>query len=177
MDEKLVKVWDDLREFCRITNLAHETSRKISTSLFNEALISTFYKLLNLSYPTEPLSEALRVGMLAFGVTIFLSSKEVKQPYASLIESYRNALLELKRGSAEMPSSITLWLLLLWNTLISPQSGLDFSRGWLGEVLVSLNIRSWIEIRKVLKDIMWVDFMHDEPGRHVIGDVLSSCNN
>lgn len=177
MDEKLVKVWDDLQEFCRITNLAYETSRKISTSLFNEALISTFYKLLNLSYLSEPLSEAIRVGMLAFGVTIFLSSKEVKQPYASLIESYRNALLELKRSSAEMPSSITLWLLLLWNTLISPQSGLDFSRGWLGEVLVSLNIRSWIEIRKVLKDIMWVDFMHDEPGRHVIGDVLSSRNN
>lgn len=165
MDDKLVKVWDDLREFCRISNLAYKTGRKISTSLFNEALISTFYRLLHLSYLDHPPSEAVRAGMLAFGVSIFFSSKEQMQPYGNLIERYRNSLLALRRCQTKLPSSIVLWLLLLWDIIAPSKPGTGIWEDWLVEVALHSNIRSWTEARSILKSIMWIEFLHDEPGR------------
>lgn len=108
MDKRLVEVWDDLRDFSRISNLAYEIGRKISTSLFNEALIFTFYRIPQLSYLDDPPSEAIRVGMLAFGVSLFFSSKQVTQPCGNLIERYRNSLVVLRKSQTKLPSSIVL---------------------------------------------------------------------
>ncbi len=133
----------------------------MSTSLFNEALISTFYRLIHLLSLDGPLSETLRIGMLAFGVSIFLASNLAKQPYASLIERYRNCLLELRANSTKTPPSLLLWLLLLWEILIPVE--LD----WLEDIIIGSQIRSWGEARRIVKSIMWVDFMHDAPGKKV----------
>jgi hypothetical protein len=69
LNPKLANGWKDLHA-C-LSNLAYQTTCKLSPDTYNEMMISILYRLKHLSFEDGPLQEAIRAGSLTFSSTIF----------------------------------------------------------------------------------------------------------
>jgi hypothetical protein len=81
LDTRLHNTLRDLHSFSCISNLAYQTTRKLSPEIYNEMMISILYRLTHLSFESDPLQETVRIGLLAFSSTIFMQRHYKKQPY------------------------------------------------------------------------------------------------
>ncbi|KAB5566846.1 hypothetical protein GE09DRAFT_1284560 [Coniochaeta sp. 2T2.1] len=185
-DIRLVYIYLDLGEFGRSLNLAHQTKRKIPPSLFQEVLISVQYRLHHLSYPSHDVQETLRLAMLAFSASLFLSAphsphtRPVLDCSKGLAAGFAESLLllhvfERKTHDGRDPClELDLCLAFLGRVMVS---GLDLaeqqqqrSRLLDGKIISTaraLGLTAWTEMRRVLKGFLWVDVIHDEPGRRL----------
>ena len=169
LDWKLGNCWKDLHAFSCMSNLAYQTTRKLSPDTYNEMMISILYRLTNLSFEQDVLQEAIRTGLLTFSSTIFLTRLYMKQPYEHLFHLFGSALFKLCQSASIMvPPPIMLWLMILYHLVAYIQPALeDWQSVWLGEAISLTGVSAWPEAHGVLKSIMWVGFVHDAPGRKV----------
>lgn len=176
-DIRLVNVWRDLREFAMAINLAHQTQRKLSPSLFQEALISVQYRLQHLAYDGLDKHEILRVALLAFSASIFLEIHAASVPLRHLAGQLRTLL-----QSVQQETNTEWQKLILWLTYVGRISVLDCPEdlGWLKEQSLNatraIGPKSWVETRQILKSLVWVDVVHDEAGKRFFDDVMTSQN-
>lgn len=81
-----------------------------------------------------------------------------------------------RQDEEEDSSELILWLLMVGILALPPLPsflGTDlWMRGYLRESLEKLEIRTWGELRGIMKRWVWVDLMHDLAGEGVLGDVL-----
>jgi hypothetical protein len=167
VDKRLNIVLRDLHTFSCISNLAYQTTRKVSPDLYNEIMISILYRLTHLSFKSDPIQEAIRIGLLAVSSTIFMQRHFMEHPYDHLLNLYRNALFKLSEiTDLELPIPIVLWLTMLFHVVAhkepSPADGLSV---WLDKAILGANIDSWPQAREILRSIVWVDFIHDRLGQ------------
>ncbi|KAF5677628.1 hypothetical protein FHETE_1679 [Fusarium heterosporum] len=172
LDPRLSNVWKDLDEFATLSNLASQTGRKLQPNTFSEIMVSILYRLLALSYPESPLANALRLGVMTFSATIFFRWREMKQRQIYLDDSFKGALLELKKSPVQPPSALLLWLLVLWKTTGGNGPSDNVFSGWTCEVIRGLGIESWAGMRDVLKTVLWIDCLFDTPSRHIFEPIL-----
>lgn len=172
LDPRLSNVWRDLEEFSTLSNLASQTGRKLQPNTFSEIMVSILYRLLALSYPTSPVENALRLGMMAYTASIFFRWREMKQRQAFLDDSFRGALVELRKGGVRPSDTMLLWLLVLWKITVSDDSDHDVFSEWTFEVLHGLEVKSWNGVRDVLKTVVWIDCLFDASGRRVFEPML-----
>ncbi|KAH6958214.1 hypothetical protein DER45DRAFT_213491 [Fusarium avenaceum] len=172
LDPRLSNVWRDLEEFSTLSNLASQTGRKLQPNTFSEIMVSILYRLLALSYPSSPVENALRLGMMACTAAIFFRWREMKQRQAFLDDSFREALYELMKAEVRPPDAVLLWLLVLWKITVSDDSRHDVFSEWTFEVLRGLEVKSWDGVRDVLKTVVWIDCLFDVSGRRVFEPML-----
>ncbi|KAB5542961.1 hypothetical protein GE09DRAFT_1289600 [Coniochaeta sp. 2T2.1] len=182
-DIRLVNIYLDLSEFTRSLNLAHQTKRKIGPpALFQEVLISAQYRLHHLSYPSHDIQETLRLAMLAFSASLFLSAPHSphtrpvldcnKGLAAAFADSLLLRVLERKKDDRRDPClELDLCLAFLGRVMVSVLDLAEQQRSQLGETIArtapALGLTAWTEVRRVLKRFLWVDVIHDEPGRRI----------
>ena len=150
-----------------MSNLAYQTTRKLSPDTYSEMMISILYRLLSLSFEEDSPQEAIRTGLLTFSSTIFLTRLYMKQPYPLLFNLFGSALSKLcQPGNFNMPRPIMLWLMILYNVVAYEQpSSSEWQSIWFSKAIFLTGISVWPEARRLLKSIMWVDFVHDVPGQ------------
>ncbi|KAF5709153.1 hypothetical protein FGLOB1_6062 [Fusarium globosum] len=174
LDPRLSHVWRDLEEFARLSNIASQTGRKLQPNIFSEAMVSVFYRLLALS-PESASENAFRLGMMTFAASIFFRWRDMKQRQANLDNSFRDALRELQRALIQPPTTVILWLLVIWRTN-SVQGGCDEAiEEWFLEVMGDLRIYSWPELHKVLKSVLWVDCLFDASSKRILAPILEEA--
>jgi hypothetical protein len=111
MGTRLHNALRDLHAFSCISNLGYQTTRKLSPDIYNEMLISILYRLTHLSFESDPMQEAIRIGLLAFSSTVFIQRQFMEQPYDHLLNLYSNALCRLRESAyIDLPVPIVLWL-------------------------------------------------------------------
>lgn len=179
LDHRLSNVWNDLQELTLEINLAHQTGRYLSPHVFQEILISALYRLQTLQFPPCDLHEIFRIAMIAFSATIFTTCQDTSSQYGCIAVGLRQALLTLET----LQQDDRQLRLSLWVVMIARVSVLGDSNDRLGllphllKVLQALHLKSWNDIRQVLKGFIWVNVAHDERAKSFVDGVLGSIPN
>jgi hypothetical protein len=148
---------------------------------------SVMYALLGMNFSTtNPINEAIRLGILAFCSHIFLERRGIRLPNGYLRENYRSACFEdVPRDNASSSRWFSLWFLMIGKISIftSDNHTDDDYSAWikyrLTENLISLNNEnycSWPQLRLILKSFLWIDILHDAPGKIIFESVYSYIN-
>ena len=174
VDIRLHNALSDLHAFSCLSNLAYETTRKLSPETYNETMISILYRLTHLSFESDPLQEAFRSGLLAVSSAIFMQRQFMKQPYDHLLNLYSTTLSRLRKATdIDLPVPVVLWLIMLSHVVAhkEPARG-DWSTVWLDEAISRAGIDSWSQAREILKSVVWIDFIHDQLGKKVFESAM-----
>lgn len=155
-----------------IGNLAYQTQRKIEADVFHEMLASIQYRLLHVQFDDGSPDEAMRLGMLSFATTIFLQWDGVASHYHHLSEIFKESLRKLK-SSTGIPPWLILWLLIVVCVSVFDEANDAWVQQWLAETLRLTGVQSWIEGRKALRSIMWIDLLHDRPGKVIFEEAVA----
>lgn len=164
LDTKLQHVFCDLRDFTRTANMLITSKDKLQPELFQEIMVSIQYRLLLLEYPlaSQSLEAAIRNGLLAFEASIFLQVPGMKIKYPAMTDRLRFAI-DVVNASTPAFADLKLWLL-----FIGSISFIDSTELWLISAIIELTGEyDWPEIRDRLKGIMWIDAVHDGPGKKI----------
>lgn len=174
LDSRLHNAWRDLHAFACISNLAHQTTSKLSPRIYNEIMISLLYRLTHLSSEDDPLQECIRVGLIMYCSAIFLQRSFYEQPYDHLYNTYSESLSRLYgSNSLILPEPIDLWLTMLLHLAARHNSStMAWRRDWLDKALLRTRCDSWSQAREVLRAVVWVDFIHDCSGEQVYESVI-----
>lgn len=166
LDTRLVNVWNDAQEFCRLGNLAQQTNHKLSPNTFSEILASILYRLLSLSFPESHIEEAIRIGLMAFASAVFFRWRGLRQRQVYLEELFRGALQNLERSRTKSHALVLFWLMMIWNTCVldCSSSPSDPFAPWLARTIEQSGLGCWQEARAILKPTVWLDFVNDVPG-------------
>ncbi|TVY81755.1 hypothetical protein LSUE1_G003365 [Lachnellula suecica] len=165
-DTRLHNAFRDLHSFSCISNLAYQTTRKLSPEIYNDIMISILYRLTNLSFESDIIQEALRIGLLVVSSTIFMQRLFMDHPYGHLLNLYRNALFNLHNAtSIALPVPVSLWMPMLFY-VVAPEEApsMNWLNTWVENIISSAGISSWTQAHEILKTIVWVDFVHDRLG-------------
>lgn len=168
-DIRLLHIWNDLSEFVRAANIAEQCRRGIDTELYLESMVSIHYRLVSLrchgSY------EALRLGLLGFASTLFLQWRNVKTRFEHLAQRYKQALM--LTSDQEIPVGLNLWLHIVGHICVFDHDESNSLKPVLGHLLYKCRIKSWIEVRRQMKTILWIDFLHENAGKTIVEVALN----
>ncbi|KAI1611401.1 hypothetical protein EDD36DRAFT_287556 [Exophiala viscosa] len=167
LDSKLQNCWNDIHAFSCLSNLAYQTTRKLSPETYNEMVVSILYRLTQLSFTDDPLQEIIRVALLVYCTTIFLTRSFRQQPCDHLSELFKTALFNLCHASTIIvPPAVMLWLLLLYHVTVYKGPSVDlWGDEWLDRAVSIAGVDTWIQAHPVLRSVMWVDFVHNSAGQ------------
>lgn len=173
-DQRLHNALRDLHAFSCISNLAYQTTRKLSPEIYNEIMISILYRLTRLSFENDPMQEAIRIGLLAVSSTIFMQRQYMEHPYDHLSNLYRTAMYKLHETTdITLPVPVELWLIILLRVVMPKESSTsDWLSVWLDHTVLRAEIDSWSQAREILRSIVWVDFIHDRLGKPTFEDTM-----
>ncbi|KAL6884414.1 hypothetical protein GGI43DRAFT_419555 [Trichoderma evansii] len=171
ISDKLFTVLIDIRRFSQLVNAFISSQNKLKLSFFQEAMLSIQYRLLSLRYPldTQFLDEAVRISLLAYQASIFLYIPGSSSRYDFLASQYHSIIHGLDDSTIEV-ANFKLWMLFIgvfvfYNT--TKQS--------LYPMISKLTTGSnWISVRDRLKNIMWIDVIHDRRGEAIF---QATCGN
>lgn len=182
-DKKLAESWDTLSNFCHLVNSAADRNIKLSDQILLNTMGSVMYTLLGMNFSTtNPINEAIRLGLLAFCSHTFLERRGIRLPNGYLRENYRMTCFEdVPRGKASFSSQgFSLWFLMIGTISIftSDTDTDDDYSAWikyrLRENIIGLknkNYCSWTQLRLILKSFLWIDILHDASGKIIFESV------
>jgi hypothetical protein len=167
LDKRLHNALRDLHAFSCISNVAYQTTRKLSPELYNEMIISIMYRLMHLSFEDDALHETIRIGLLAFAVTIFMRRYFLEEPYEHLLNLYNDSLSELLSSTdVVLPVPIMLWLTILSHVITDKESLPEDCRSvWLDKAIILAGTETWLQACDMLRSVAWVGFIHDSSGK------------
>ncbi|OAP60523.1 hypothetical protein AYL99_05525 [Fonsecaea erecta] len=172
MDASLVEAWRVMERFCSIVNLAVETQRMLSPPLLYDTMASVMYRLLHMKFESGSVDEAVRLSLLGLTYHIFLQWQYLKLPYVYFPTIYKSCLLDPKlMGVAS--AQFMLWFLMVGAVSTFTTSDHPWLKDCVREHADKCQVKSWNEMRTVLKSFMWIGLLHDKPGKDVFDSVLA----
>lgn len=169
-DPRLHNALRDLHAFSCISNIAYQTTRKLSPETYNEMMISLLYRLTNLAFRNDPVQEAIRTGLLVFCSTIYMQRHYMKQPYDHLLNLFITALYNLHKSAEEkfLPVPIIFWLTMLSHIITDEEpSPTNWRSIWLSKTIFRARIDSWAQAHEILRSVAWVDFIQTQRGKKI----------
>lgn len=167
LDPKLANCWKDIHSFSCLSNLAYQTDRKLSSDTYNEMMISILYRLMHLPSVDEVVPALIRTALLTYCSALFLTRMYHQgNPYEHLIELFSTQLWKLHQSaSIGIPRPVVLWLLVTYHWVAyNDPSPKKWQTLWLDETIALGRGAIWADTNKILKSVMWVDFVHDTLG-------------
>ncbi|KAL6689660.1 hypothetical protein J3F84DRAFT_391628 [Trichoderma pleuroticola] len=175
IDEKLGNTWNVLGRFCLVINSAAEHKRRLPKEILLNTMAPIMYRLLNMTFESSSLNEAIRLVQLAFSSHVFLHWQGVTYPHLYLPERYRNCLLTLKFPNKSSPHMLC-WLLVMGAISIFSPADDVWLVPWIQVNLRLCETESWNKLRHQLKQFLWIDILHDHPGK-LIFDIAGPLEN
>lgn len=164
ISHKLFTVFIDMQRFSLLVNTFVSSQNKLKQELFQEAMISIQYRLLFLRYrlDTQLLDETVRISLLAYQASIFLYIPGSSSRYEFLESQYHSIIQEMDDSTTEA-ANFKLWMLFVGAFIFH-----DAANQLLYSMIANLTIgSSWTSVRTRLKDIMWIDVIHDDRGKEI----------
>lgn len=164
ISQKLFTVFIDMRRFSLLVNTSVSSQNKLKQELFQETMISIQYRLLSLRYPLDAqfLDEAVRISLLAYQASIFLYIPGSSSRYEFLASQYQSIIHEMDDSTIEA-ANFKLWMLFVGAFVFY-----DATKQLLYSMIASLTTgSSWTSVRSRLKDIMWIDVIHETRGKEI----------
>ncbi|CAH0028079.1 unnamed protein product [Clonostachys rhizophaga] len=167
LDYRLRTVWDDLVEFCSMSNSASQRNQKLPRNTFSEILLSLVYRLLNLSFDLDSAEETIRLGMLAYTSMMFL------QWHNHIVEFYHlrcmlgATLRNLDNEKSGLSLPVQSWLFFAWHMLQPPECEYRQLDIWFERLLYAGGLSTWSAVRQLLRSTAWIDHINDFDGENV----------
>ncbi|KAH8678172.1 hypothetical protein BX600DRAFT_146448 [Xylariales sp. PMI_506] len=159
-DLRLASVFKDLQYYTRILNEARVPGLRRSDVEYQAVISSVQHRLLQLQGTLNDIhSECVRLALLALLTTTFqLHGRRMRYPY--LADRFRECYCALEASTPELRG------MMLWLLVVGTMSVYSSDEPWLRERRVAdVPELSWDEARRRLKGIIWIDAIHDVPGR------------
>ena len=171
VEPRLAQCFLDLQHFTAVVNAA-TPAHPVPSTVFQGIVSSIQYRLIALQETlADFLPECLRLGMLAFLTTTFqMPGNVVRYPY--LARRFRDCY----RAVEKTPdlADVVRWLLVVGAISVCGPDEEWLRAAWAVDVAEEEE-QSWDRTRERLRDVMWIDGLHDEPGRAAF-EALSSSN-
>jgi hypothetical protein len=172
LGRRLYGIWKDAQDLSQLINDSHKSCQKIPELSLEELMTSIQSRLLMLEFNNDNMfSELLRMSLLAFLTTVFWSFPGVRFNYPYLANQLRQSYLAFTPTTTE-ESYIFAWALMVGATSLFHAP----DQTWILQKLRPLirdNLgRTWFDVQNNLRRIMWIDSIHDVPGREVFNRFL-----
>ncbi|KAK5700215.1 hypothetical protein LTR17_023124 [Elasticomyces elasticus] len=170
---RMATIYHDLQRIVGIINDGVDGGDPIKGDLFQHWLASVQNRLLLLECdPDNPMSESLRLGLLAF-LSTTIQVPGGCMTYPSFASTYGRAWRAVEAPTPEHQ------LLLLWLLIVGAMSVLDVSEPWvkLGWTESALAGLAWEEVRYRLEKVLWVNCIHDGLGRRAFAALSCQYSN
>ncbi|KAH6898233.1 hypothetical protein B0T10DRAFT_102124 [Thelonectria olida] len=166
MDGELARAWLVMKRFCLLVDLGTQTQRLMRPELIHDAMSAVMYRLLSMRFAIGSIDETVRHGLLAFCHHVFLQWQDIKLPCRRFLAAYRNCILSVESIDG-VSSQLMLWLL-----MVGAISVFDVSdEAWLRESfrghVDKCHVKTWREMQRMLKSVMWVALLDEHPGKHI----------
>ncbi|CAG9978732.1 unnamed protein product [Clonostachys byssicola] len=160
-------VWDDLVEFCSMSNSASQRNQKLPRNTFSEILLSLVYRLLNLSFELDSAEETIRLGMLSYTSMMFLQWHNQMVEFYHLRCMLGATLKNLDNGNPGASLPLQLWLFFAWHMLQPPECEHRQLDLWFERLLRAGGLSAWTEVRQLLRSTAWIDRINEVDGEKV----------
>lgn len=163
-------------------------------------MISIMYRLLHLHLPDHAVvAEVMRLGMLIFATTVFLPIQTFAGRYGYLVAHLRAAIGPYPHGPhptllddhkhqhspldppslsvLHVPANIKFWLAIT-AALLDPSATTKPDSVFvemLADTMDMTRSQTWDDVRPMLKEVLWISFLHDKPGRQTWESFVSKC--
>jgi hypothetical protein len=164
MDNDLATAWRVMRKFCLLVNLGTQIQRLIYPEIIYETMIAVTYRLLHMGFAAGSIDETVRLGLLAFSHHVFLQWQDIKLPYYHFPTTYQNCILGLKLVD-RVSSQLMLWLLMTGANSLFNVSDEVWLREHLREYADRCQVKTWKEMREILKSFMWIALLDEQSGK------------
>lgn len=165
-DPDLRTIWDVLRRFCSLVNLGRQIQRSISPELIQQTMIAVTYRLMYMNFDTGLADEVLRLGLLVFSHHVFLQWQDIKLPYPYLPTTYRNCIMDVTNTDGTTPE-LSIWLLMIGAISLYNASEEEWLRDSIRHCAEISQVRTWKEMQETLKSYLWIDMLHESPGKRI----------
>ena len=169
MDQNLATIWSVMQRFCSVVNIIAETQQRLSGETIHDTMASVMYRLLYFKFEAGSIDEAIRLSLLGLSYQVFFQWQDMKLPHPHFPSSLKKCLVNLKTNKGFPPT------IMLWFILVGAISGLSddiWLKHHLREHIRLCRVKSWGEMRDILKSYMWIDLLHDKPGKDVFESAL-----
>lgn len=170
MDNDLAIAWRIMRRFCLLVNFGAQTQRLMPPGIINQTMTAVMYRLLDMSFATSSINEAIRHSLLAFSHHIFLQWQDIKLPYQHFRTMYQKCILSLELGHG-VSAQLMLWLLMTGAVSVFNISGDLWLREYLQKYSGSCQVKTWKETQDILKSFMWIELLDDQPGKQIFDSI------
>lgn len=174
IDSELAMVWTVLSRFCTLINSVATRKDKIAEKVFLDTVSSVMYRLVYMRFESGSLDEAIRLGALAFSSYVFLMWHAIKLPHHTFPTAFRDCLIS---ADIQEPHSDRLlpWLLMIGAMSIYTETDDQlWLRPWLKSKLEQCEVDTWEELQALLKSFLWIEMLHDKPGKALFDSLSSS---
>lgn len=172
----LLEVWDVLAHFCGVINRAAVDQTKLPEQMLVATMASVMYRLLATSPSRDSTDEATRLAMLSFCASTFLYWGQMRMPFEWLQSETKQSLNRIMGASENaMDCRMTLWMVMMYNIAFPASTAKEGGemRTWIAEMTAQCKVTGWGDVRKSMKDCLWIDIVYDEPARELIEAALA----
>ncbi len=169
----LLGAWDFMVGFCATINSAIVAGDRLPEEILLDSMASVMYRLIAMSFERASPDEVIRLALLAFCAHIFLRWNHLKPPNLHVSVAYRDSLAGLSSLHTS-GSRIVPWLLMVGAMSIFEDYDGPWLRPWLRMSIDMNGVDSWTEMREILKSFLWIDLLHDMPGKDLFDSARSS---
>ncbi|KAH8651443.1 hypothetical protein BX600DRAFT_554262 [Xylariales sp. PMI_506] len=186
-DARLVHVWRDLEVLTTSANVAAQTGQMIDYDNFQDVMITVQYRLLHLQYSDDngcgvynqnretSYHRLLHLVLVALSTTISVQIRGIAVTYESIARRMKNSLREvLDESDVLIPLEIQLWVLFIAGISVLPE---DEWVKWKIAELTRNRVESpvsWADMRDNMKKYLWIDALHDGPGKNLYDGILAT---
>lgn len=165
----LQQAWTAMIRFCSVINYATKRGRRLPKEVLLTTMGSVMYRVVRVKNELNPVDETIRLGLLAFSSHVFLRVRNIPSPHTYLPNIYRDRLLSLPPG--QIPLLSLVWLLMVGSISLFTPADDHWLLSWLRVCLTALEVNNWDELQDKLKGLLWINALHDKPGKFIFDTV------
>ncbi|KAJ4229148.1 hypothetical protein NW759_003871 [Fusarium solani] len=177
LDARLRLVWDDLKTYSQSANMAAHGGLDMDTLLYQEVMVSAHYRLIRLRFELGTINKTICLALLAFASSVFLQGGGVWIRHEHLYRQLKKSFAVTKDRKDDLPPQVKLWLSVFCVAFDAHKPGRSWLRSGLAELLQTQGLRSWDEVRALLKSVLWVNKIHDAIARDFVEEMLGAAEN
>lgn len=161
MEPSLVVVFQDLQRLVALINDHSTRLVRMKGSVFQLSVSSIQSRLLQLrDVPNSVVADCFCLGMLAFLTTMF-RAPGLEITYGYLGNQLRDCCQKIEISTPEL-QTVMFWLLMISRIAVFKADPAWLRVRWQKVAAPGL---SWATARRRLQSVVWINFIHDEPGR------------
>lgn len=165
IDQRLLNVWADLREFSKVANEATRTNVKMTPGFFSRLSQTVPYRLLAVEFDLLSNSELLRLCMLIYAKGLLTPINGFGRQLTYIIDRIKFSLLGHQIPEKEGSAELLFWALFITELFIFEAFDKEWIREMAETTISFLNLRTWEQAKSVLKRYLWIDVTFDGRGK------------